>query len=542
MVLLIMVTFLCQPSPVRGAPIVSPAEQSGKISRDDYFVFQSVTLGDKNKKLTGFATSGSLTVFKTPNGNMVDYELWTQGRVSPNVNQVKKESVYGPVRFSRNPTSEKVSFSTKGFGLAEVVTNQIMTQVEKNPRVEGTWKQEVSLNLLKSHLPQKLAFHFNVQKIELKPGVQALLIRSYSDVFKIDILPTKTSVNNGHFSGMYKSALVYSPEDHRLYQMTSEFDAGKGDETLQIQETEFLAGLDGKPVFPVLDMRKVLDLQKQDKPDPLVSMPLWAVQALKVQQVVSLASGTTAERTSNDVILGGIAQLIELDGFLGTAGFPSSASLIEAYGQIHGGQEGKLAAQLFSTVAPDALTATGILPETMLATSFPLIGEAAAAYGAWSIVADLAGTWLAKDIGKLTPFDWPPRDMLARAEGLFDLTPRQPPADPGPPPEPPPAPKPSSARWVVPAVIGGAAIAAGVALGLSGSGGDTTSGGGGSSNSCTSYDSYASSHCCTTTGGIQLTGFPVPTSCGRCATGTTDSHSNAVINGVSYYQCLCNGC
>jgi len=284
------------------AEIMKPAAQDGKPTRDDYVLFQTVTLGDKNKPLTGFATSGSLAVLKTPKGNMVDYELWTKGNVSPSLNQEKKESVYGPVRFSRNATTEEVSFSTKGFGLAEDVVNQIMAQVEKNPRMEGTWNQEIYLKLLGTHLPRKLAFHFNVQKIELKPGVPALLIRTYTDVFTIEILPTTTNVNNGVFSGSYKGVLIYSPEEHRLYQMASEFDALRGDETLQIQDTSFLAGLDGKPVYPLLDMRDVLNLKKQDKPSPLVSMPLWVVQALKVQQAVSLASSTTAERASNPAL------------------------------------------------------------------------------------------------------------------------------------------------------------------------------------------------------------------------------------------------
>jgi hypothetical protein len=115
-----------------------------------------------------------------------------------------------------------------------------MGQVDKNSRIEGTWKQEVSLKLLGAYLPRKLTFHFDVQKIELKPGVQALLIRTYSDVFTIEILPTIKNVKNGVFSGVYKGALIYSPEDHRLYQMASEFDAGKGNETLQVQETAFL--------------------------------------------------------------------------------------------------------------------------------------------------------------------------------------------------------------------------------------------------------------------------------------------------------------
>lgn len=517
--------------------IVSPAATPGKATRDDYVLFQTVTLGDTNKKLTGLATSGSMAVLKTPNGNMVDYELWTKGNVSPNSNQEKKESVYGPVRFSRNPTSEEVSFSTKGFVLTEDVINQIMAQVEKNPRTEGTWNQEISLKLLRTYLPWKLAFHLNVQKIELKPGVQALLIRTYSDVFTIEILPTAANVNNGVFSGMLKSVLIYSPEDHRLYQMASSFDAGKGDETLQVQETAFLAGLDGKPVYPLIDIRKVLDLQKQDKPDPMVSMPLWAVQAMKVQQVVSLASGTTAERASNPYILNALAHLIEFDGFLGTAGFPSSASLIEPLAQIHGGQQGKLAAQLFSNVAPELLTQIKILPDTLLASGFPLIGQAVAAYAMWGIVADLGAAWIAQDIGKLTPFDWPtgnPMDRIAMASKLFDPKEQYvPPSEPGPIPEPPAAP--SSARWVVPTVIGGVAIAAGVAL--AGGGGSSTEST--SSSDCANYTTQVNS---CGTGSPTMVGFLVPTRCGSCPSGSYYSGTDDIISdGGPYHICTCNG-
>lgn len=524
--------------------IATPAVQPVKATRDDYVFFQTVTFGDKNKALTGFSTTGSMAVLKTPNDNMVDYELWTRGQGSSGQNQKKKDSAYTQVRFSRNPTTEEVSFSTKGFGLVEDVVNQIMNQVDKNPRVEGTWNQEISLKLLGTHLPRKLAFHFNVQKIELKPGVQALLIRTYSDVFKIEILPTANNADSGVFSGSYKGALIYSPEDHRLYQMASEFDALKGEETLQIQDTSFLAGLDGKPVYPLLDMREVLDLKKQDKPAPLVSMPLWAVQAVKVQQVVSLASATTAERASNPSILPIIAQLVEIDGYSGIIGLPSSSSLIESYGSTQGGQAGELAGRFFSTVGSEALGASGLLPETMLASTVPILGPLATAYSVYTmytIAADMTAIALAADLAKLTPFDWPkgdPLDRIAQADKMFDLQePIQAAADPGPVPEPPAAPKASGrSGWVLPTVIaGGAAVAAGVALGLSG-GTSTTSSSSSSNSAC-----YASD-CCTTSGGIQVKGVPIPTSCGKCPSNTTNSGTNAIYNGISYFQCNCNGC
>jgi len=528
--------------------MAGPAAQAGKATRDDYVLFQTVTFGDPDKPVTGLSTPGSLAVLKTPNGNMVDYELWVQGRVPPNSNQGKKEPVYGPVRFSRNPATEEVSFSTKGFGLAEDVINQVMNQVEKNPRTAGTWNQDISLKLLGAHFPRKLAFHFDVQNVELKPGVHALMIRTYTDVFTVEILPTATNADNGVFSGTYKGVLVYSPEDHRMYQMASAFDAGKGDEILKIQETAFLAGPDGKPVYPLLDMRDVLDLEKPGQPvvNPILSMPRWAVQALKVHEVVSFASATTADRASNSAGFSAIAaEVLETSGISDMAGLPSMESLIATYAETHGGQGAKLAARFFTNVTFSA--AGEMLPPTLLATNAPALAAiltAGSVYTMYEISADLYATWLWQ--GVLTQKPWPGScgpDCFARANAAYDLKePYKPEPDPGPPPEPPAAPRPSSARWVVPAVVGGAAIAAGIAMGLSGAGGDVGSDGGGGSNSCSSYDAYAASNCCKTSGGIQLLGFPVPVSCGRCATGTTDSHSNTVINGVTYYQCLCNGC
>jgi hypothetical protein len=212
--------------------------------------------------------------------------------------------------------------------------------------------------------------------------------------------------------------------------------------------------------------------------------------------------------------------------------------LIESYGQIHGGQEGKLAAQLFSTVAPELLTVTGALPETILATGYPLIGQAATAYAAWSIVADLSGAWLAADIGKLAPFDWPkgdPMDRIAKASELFD--PKEPfvaPPEPGAIPEPPPAP---SSWWKSPLIPGGIlAVAAGVAL--SGSSSGSTGGSGGGDN-CSTFTTQVNK-CGTTSGGIQFTGFLVPTKCGNCPAGSTRSGTDNVSAGGPYYICSCN--
>jgi uncharacterized membrane protein len=98
-------------SVVPAGGIVSPAAGAGKATRDNYMLFQTVTFGDKNKPLTGLSTAGSLVVLKTPNGNTVDYELWTRSLQSSGSNQEKKESVHGPVRFSRNPTTEEVSYN-----------------------------------------------------------------------------------------------------------------------------------------------------------------------------------------------------------------------------------------------------------------------------------------------------------------------------------------------------------------------------------------------------------------------------------------------
>jgi hypothetical protein len=531
-------------SVVSAGDVASPAAATGKATRDDYQLFQTVIFGGANLPPAGLSTAGSLAVLKTSGGSSVDYELWTQERVSPNAPGQKKEIIYGPVRFSRNPTSEEVSFSTGGFDLTEEVINQIMKQVEKNPRMEGTWNQEISLKLLRTHLPRKLAFHFDVQKIVLPPGVPALLIRTYSDVFKIDLFPTAMSADNGSFSGMYKGVLVYSPEDHRMYQMASAFDALKGDETLQVQETAFLAGLDGKPVFPLLDIRKTLDLQKQDKPGPLTSMPPWALQALKVQQVVSLASSTTAERASNPfslVSIGqGLSELSTIDSLSGVLGGYSSGDLIEAYASTYGEPAAQEATRFMGNLVNTGVSE--LLPKSaMLAPLGPVPAVLLTAYSVYTIYDNMAqlSTLVYYDqvLGKLEPFQWPqckPMECIAQANQAFDLAePIEPVPDPGPPPDPA---APGMARWVVPTVIGGAAVAAGLAVGLSGGDGDESSSSSVSDECAASFNQVYSCG----TGNPTMVGFIVPTRCGNCPSGSYNGGTDTVTSGGPYYQCICN--
>ncbi|MBN1276530.1 MAG: hypothetical protein JXA35_03490, partial [Deltaproteobacteria bacterium] len=441
-------------------------------------------------------------------------------------------------QFTRNPKTEEVAFKTKGFDLAEEVVNQVLAQVEKNPRTKGTWDQKVSLDLLESFLPRKLTFHLNVQELELNPGVKALLIRAYTDVFKIEILPPANASKYGNFLGGYKTALVYSPEDHIMYQMASDFIVKKDQEILQIQETAFYAASDGKPAYPLLDMREIIDLSDQPKPEPPVSMPLWTVQAIKAQQTISLASATTAERASNPALLPVIAQIVELDGFAGIAGLPSSSSLIEYCGEVYGGEGGKLAGRFLSTVGSEALGASGLLPETALATAAPVIPALATAYSVYTmygIAADLSAMAFAAELGKLTPFRWPKTSLNDEALKAFDLKEAyNPPAEPGEIPEP----GKSSGLGKKALWIGaGGAAAAGLALGLS-SAGDSLSDDG-ASDECQVYYDNLENTCCTTSGGAMVIAVPIPKSCG-CPAGTTDIGDDNVTAGGPYDLCDCN--
>jgi hypothetical protein len=522
--------------------IKAPDSRAEEPTRDNYFVFQSITLGNlNNNKTTGFSTSGSVYVSKTPNSNAVDYELWTKGAVST---KGKKESTYGPVQFSRNPANENISFKTKGFGLTEDVVNQVIAQVEKNPHADGTWNQELSLNLLESYLPGKVSFHFNTQKIQLKQGVQALFIRTYSDAFKIDVIPTDKSVQKSYFWVMYKGALIYSPEDHRLYQAASEFDARKGNETLQTQDTTFLIGPDGKPAYPMLNMPDILDIKKHDKPALPATTPLWVVQALKVQQAVSVASVTAAERASNPAVLPIIAQIVELDGASGVVGLPSSSSLIEAYGKSLGGNPGELAGRFFSTVGSEAIGASGILPETALVAAVPVIAPLLTAYSVYTmytVAADMTALAFAADLGKLTPFEWPkcaPMDCLAQANAAFDLEkPIEATSEPGPIPEPPSVKHAGKGK-----LIAGSAIAAGAVLGVAAAGAkkaEAAGGSGGSGSECTTFTRQVN-QCHTTSGGVEFMGFLVPERCGNCPNGSHVGGRDTVSSGGPYNQCMCN--
>jgi hypothetical protein len=240
-----------------------------------------------------------------------------------------------------------------------------------------------------------------------------------------------------------------------------------------------------------------------------------------------------------------IAQLVEIDGFSGVAGLPSSSSLIEAYGKLQGGQPGELAGRFFSTVGSEAIGASGILPETVLATAVPVLAPLLTAYSVYtmySIAADMTAYAFAAELGKLTPFAWPkctPMACLAQADAAFDLKkPIEATADPGPIPDPG---KPSSVKhggkgkW-----IAGSAIVAGAALGAAVAGKKDASATNSTGDSTCSTFFNQVNKCHTTSGGIEFMGFLVPERCGSCPTGSYRGGRDTVSSGGPYSQCICN--
>lgn len=277
------------------------------ISTEHFIGFQTVEYyGEGKQYRTAFCSMADLERKISKKDRVANYKLLLKGRLlQPDIGN--KGFQFEPIEFNRNLDNDYIFFNQEGYYLIEQSLNQTINQVGIGKIKEGHWKKTISLSLEKDYFPNKLTFYIKVQKIDF--GVQQtfllIKIRTYPFAFKTI---KENSGPSDNVAAHFEIAMVYSPDDQRLFQSTSVFSACLNNELLRVEEFGFLSDKEGKPIIPFLDFRNEIKLKKVALQVKNFSLfPLWAAQSLKVQQAVNFSCLTTGERGTNwGAILNGI--------------------------------------------------------------------------------------------------------------------------------------------------------------------------------------------------------------------------------------------
>lgn len=407
----IAVTLLQGMTPASAAS-VRPA--SADVSRHAIFQRVSWTEGQQQGELT---SRGTMVTAKEIQGDTARYRIWVKGSLAADGGGSSKKMTSGAVVMDRNQRTEQVQFSTSGFDLIQLTINQVLAQVARGYRESGRWQETISLKLPVPAFPQEVKLRLDVQPIKLSAKQQALCIHSSIDRLSAPALQ-RGGLIAGELTGQYRCVLVYSPEQHQLYQAGSLFAAAHATGQLRIGTTSMAVDEQGTPLYPLLDLRSELGLAAAPRTTAHAgTLPLAVAQGLKLQQVAAALTMTTAERATNPAIPALLGDILFLDGAAGYFDASPLDKWCSAYGEAHGGEAGKLVAKYLLNVTTsglgEALPATLAFPELIapLATAYTL-------YQLYDSMAALGGAMLAAQVNKLQPFNWS-RPTLSQAERLF---------------------------------------------------------------------------------------------------------------------------
>jgi hypothetical protein len=278
----------------------TPGKILPKSSVERYLNFQTIEYegnGEQFRAVSSYATAVEKRILKDI--GKFDYKLWTKGQTIINADDYKREFQYGPLEFRRNLSDDKVVFKTKGFKFTEEVLNQAIGQVRKGLWQKGYWQKRISLDLMGNLFPTDITFHFKVYPVDYNTPKATFIIKCISELFNFNALsdnPDSTESASGKFVGI----IVYSPDDDRLYQLTSIFESTLNKEYLRMEECSYLVDTDGKEVLRLLDLRKELNLAKKplEVKEP-TTLPMWAMQAAMVQRAVCVSGLSLAEMGTN---------------------------------------------------------------------------------------------------------------------------------------------------------------------------------------------------------------------------------------------------
>ena len=290
-----------------------------------------------------------------------EYTITTQGQLQAPGKEHKSFAI-APVVFHRDLATDEVSYQGANYELIERVVNATVRHVRKSMRQEGHWVETVPLDLGGGFLPDTLTCRFDAQPIKLTNNAPALAIRCLIQPVKLKAAQKGPAAE---VTANYASLIIFAPAEDRMYQLASVFEANLSTEKLRVEEFGFLVDSQGKPLQPLIDARKYLNLQgtvsaAKDTPP----LPLWTLPALKAQQTINLCCLTAAERGSNPSFLEIISLVNLSDTTVETFGGPSSSTLSDWMTQSLGGDEkAALQAKYYLTCGKATLSGIGTVAE-----------------------------------------------------------------------------------------------------------------------------------------------------------------------------------
>jgi hypothetical protein len=228
-----------------------------------------------------------------------DYKKWVRSSMRADTMDEPVGVDYGPINLKRDLTTGELSARERGFDLVLQVANQTIRQLGKEKRTDGSWKQEITLDL-GEYYPKALTLHCAVGPIDLEGTAEdTVMIAVGSDPVAYKAAGSESAEDM--ITAEYRGIFVYSPSGDLLYEAMSSYSATYATETLRVETIQFLTDETGtEPQVPLINDGGFLGLSKKalkvTKEGPL---PTWVAQSIRAFDIVDAAAMTTAEKSTN---------------------------------------------------------------------------------------------------------------------------------------------------------------------------------------------------------------------------------------------------
>ncbi len=304
---------------------------AGKNTSVEYYMnYQTVNYTGNDRYHSVFSYVTAIEKKDLPKRGRAEYKLWTKGQCIRNSEKEPLKFRFGPHQLHRDLESDRIDIISKGYTYSQEALDEAMRQIKKGRLSEGYWSKRISLTSLGLFFPPGVTFHFKASLHDCGTREPVYTIKCISELFTFKTIVEKREgeEKNGDIAvagGKFTGFAVYSPHNDKMYQVTSVFEALLNKEWMRIEECGYLVDKKGEAVFKLLDFRRELNLS--ETPDHLgegepTTLPLWAVQAAKVQRAVCLSGLAVAGRGKNPgpaAVLPGCAMI----GFMSTKNFLS---------------------------------------------------------------------------------------------------------------------------------------------------------------------------------------------------------------------------
>jgi hypothetical protein len=236
-------------------------------------------------------------VMRQGSGKVVDYSMAATGGMRVGKNMEILDFDISPLHLSRNTFSEEISGAGQGLDLSLYVVNETLSRIAQKQLGAGKWEHTIALSLGEA-FPKQLNVQFAANHADIN-NRKVIVITANSGMLSYRGMDE----NNADLKifGRYKGVLIYSPEDNELYQAASAFTIYKEEEQLRIEQMHYATDASGQnPRYPLADVRSFLG---RDESSQIIGkegpFPPWAVQALRVFDVIHTAIMTAGEGYTN---------------------------------------------------------------------------------------------------------------------------------------------------------------------------------------------------------------------------------------------------